>query len=110
MEIVGLRNVVQDDINKLIFKFVGVKSRKFMKELKFYIRRHDDHLWEQRQLLYDLGFEAEGDDIINDENSLTFSEMTLTAIKNNEWDYHEYLNEQRITFEGFGDSDDDDED
>ena len=109
MEIVGLKNFVPDDVNKIICKFVGVKPPKFMKELKFYIRQHDHHLWEQRQLLYDLGFEGEQDDIINDDNSLTCPELSLTAIKNNEWDYREYLNEQRITLEGFGDSDDDED-
>ena len=93
MEIVGLKQKVQDDINKLICKFVGVKPPKFMKELKFYIRNYDDHLWEQRQLLMDLGMEGEEDDIIDDENSLTFIELSLTSIKNKEWDYPEYMNE-----------------
>ena len=96
MEIVGLTNFVQDDINKLIAKFVGVKPPKFMKELEFYISRYDDHLWEQRQLLKDLGWESEEDDIIDDENSLTFIELALTAIKNDEWDFQEYLTEQRV--------------
>ena len=91
MEIVGLKIFVQDDVNKLIAKFVGVKPPKFIEELKFYIRNYDDHLWEQRQLLMDLGMEDD-----EDENSLTFIELSLTSIKNNEWDYQEYLNEQRV--------------
>ena len=33
MEIVGLKNFVQDDINKLIAKFVGVKPRKITEEI-----------------------------------------------------------------------------
>ena len=96
MEIVGLKNCVLDDMNKLIAKIVGVKPPKFMKDLEFYIRRYDDHLWEQRQLLKDLGWESEEDDIIDDESSLTFIELALTAIKNNEWDYQEYSTEQRV--------------
>ena len=88
---------------------MGVKPPKFMKELKFYIRQHDQHLREQWQLLCSLGFEGKQDDIINDESSLTFPELALTAIKNNEWDYREYLNEQRITLDGFGDSDEDED-
>ena len=107
--IVGLIFGVPDNINNLISKFVLVKPLKFMKEMKFYIRHHNRHLREQRQFFYDLGFEVEGDDIINDENSLTFIESSLTGIKNNEWGYQEYLNEQRITLDGFGDSDDDDD-
>ena len=34
MEIVALKNFVQDDVNKIIFKFVGVKPRPFAIELK----------------------------------------------------------------------------
>ena len=96
MEIVGLKNFVQDDVNKLIAKFVGVKPPKFIEELKFYIRNYDDHLWEQRQLLMDLGAEDDEDEDDEDENSLTFIELSLTAIKNGEWDYQEYLNEQTV--------------
>ena len=73
------------------------------------MRHHNSHLREQRRFLYDLGFAVEGDDIINDENSLTFIESSLTGIKNNEWGYQEYLNEQRITLDGFGDSDDEED-
>ena len=50
MEIIGLKKCVPDDVNKIICKFVGVKPPKFMKELKFYIRQHDQHLREQWQL------------------------------------------------------------
>ena len=38
MEVVGLEIFVQDDVNKLIARFVGVKPPKFMKELKYFIR------------------------------------------------------------------------
>ena len=62
-----------------------------MRALKSYIRHDDDHLWEQRQFLIDLGMEGE-----EDENSLTFIELSLTATKNKQWDYQEYLNEQRV--------------
>ena len=34
MEIVALKNFVQDDVNKIIFKFVGVKPRPLTIELK----------------------------------------------------------------------------
>jgi hypothetical protein len=34
MEIVGLKNFVQDDVNKLIVKFVGVKPHPLAKLLK----------------------------------------------------------------------------
>ena len=35
MEVAGLNNFVQDDVNKLIAKFVGVKAPTCMEELKF---------------------------------------------------------------------------
>jgi hypothetical protein len=42
MEIVGLKQKVQDDINKIIFKFVGVKmhpwAEKLKKEIEYHLR------------------------------------------------------------------------
>ena len=35
MEIVGLKHKVDDDINKLIAKFVGVKHREFIEQLEY---------------------------------------------------------------------------
>ena len=105
MEIVGLKIFVQDDINKLIAKFVGVKPPKFMKELEFYISHQNDHQWHHRHLLLDLGVRYE--DIMNDEYLLTFAELTLTAIKNKEWENDEYLKEQR-KLNGWDDSEEED--
>ena len=38
MEIVGLKIFVQDDVNKLIFKFVGVKPHPLTFEIKTLVR------------------------------------------------------------------------
>ena len=40
MEIVGLKQKVQDDVNKLIFKFVGVKIHPWAEKLKKEIEYH----------------------------------------------------------------------
>jgi hypothetical protein len=61
-------------------KFVGVKPPKFIKELKFYIHHYDDYLGEQVRFLKDLGFEGKDEELVNDESSLTFDELTLEAI------------------------------
>ena len=37
MEIVALKHCVQDDVNKLIFKFLGIPKRKTAEELKTFI-------------------------------------------------------------------------
>ena len=41
MEIVGLENFVQDDVNKIIAKFVGFKPHPVTKDLKRYITRYE---------------------------------------------------------------------
>jgi hypothetical protein len=40
MEIVGLKQKVDNDINKLIAKFVGIQRRKFIKELTVLRRKY----------------------------------------------------------------------
>ena len=55
MEIVGLKKFVQDDINKLIAKFVGVKPHPIAKLLKdaelYYVHMRQSMPW-PREILY----------------------------------------------------------
>ena len=46
MEIVGLKQKVDDNINKLIAKFVGIKPRKFIEEIDYLIKDYQFVLWE----------------------------------------------------------------
>ena len=48
MEIVGLKHFVQYDVNKLIAQFVGVKPRKFVKEIDFHIENYRKYLWDMK--------------------------------------------------------------
>ena len=49
MEIVGLKQKVNDDINKLIAKFVGVKPRKCCEETDFLKRAYQGcYLWSHK--------------------------------------------------------------
>ena len=42
MEIVGLKQKVDNDINNLILKFVGVEPRRFVKEMHLHIDDYTD--------------------------------------------------------------------
>ena len=86
MEIVGLKNCVQDDINKLIAKFVGVKPRIFLKELKFHIHHYQSHIHHHQSFLRDLGAEY-SDDEDDLDDFLSFHEVALKATRG------EYLDE-----------------
>ena len=48
MEIVGLKDFVPDDVNKLIFKFVGLEPREFVKEIDFHIKNYRKYLWDMK--------------------------------------------------------------
>ena len=67
---VGLRNV-QDDVNKLIAKFVGVKPGEFVKEIDFHIENYRKYLWDMKI----------------DEDELNKCEYD----NNNYWLFHEHI-------------------
>ena len=59
MEIVGLKQKVDNDINKLIAKFVGIKPRKITEEMKYFINDYHRLIW---------GYKYDDDEVIKHYN------------------------------------------